>query len=53
MKTTIIGLLAAAASAIQSIVQQGKSIEDWKTWILPACLAALGFLSAETNQNDE
>lgn len=49
MKTTILGLLAAIAAAIQSVVQQGNSIEDWKTWVLPVTLAALGFLSKDTS----
>ena len=47
MNTTIVGLLAAIFAAIQSIVQQGNSIEDWKTWALPAALAALGFLAKD------
>lgn len=49
MKTTIIGLLAAAAAVIQSHVQEGKDLSDWKTWILPVALAALGYLSKDTN----
>lgn len=48
MKTTIIGLLAAVASSIQGIVQQGNSVEDWKTWILPVTLAILGYLAKDT-----
>jgi hypothetical protein len=47
MKTTVIGLLAAVAAAIQNVVQNGAEITDWKTWILPATLAALGYLAAE------
>jgi len=49
MKTTIIGLLAAAAAAIQATLQQGASIEDWKTWILPVTLAVLGYLAKDAN----
>jgi len=45
MKTTILGLLAAAAAAIQATVQDGHSLVDWKTWILPVSLAVLGYLS--------
>ena len=48
MKTTIVGLLAAAAAAIQATVQNGASLDDWKTWILPASLAVLGFLAKDT-----
>lgn len=51
MKTTIIGLLCAAAAAIQGIVQQGHSIEDWKTWILPVTLAILGYLAKDSTAN--
>lgn len=47
MKTTIIGLLAAAAAAIQSTVQGGAQLTDWKTWILPATLAALGYIAKD------
>lgn len=46
-KTTIIGLLAAAAAAIQIVVQQGKDITDWKTWLLPVTLAILGYLAKD------
>jgi hypothetical protein len=48
MKTTLIGLLAAAAAAIQTTVQDGNSIVDWKTWILPVSLAILGYLAKDT-----
>ena len=47
MKTTIFGLLAAVAAAIQGIVQQGHSSDDWKTWILPVTLAVLGYLAKD------
>ena len=53
MNTTIVGLLAAIFAAIQSIVQQGNSIEDWKTWALPAALAALVFSLKTKNQRYE
>lgn len=48
MKTTIIGLLAAIAAAVQIVVQQGGSLTDWKTWVLPASLAALGYLAKDS-----
>jgi len=47
MKTTILGLLAAVAATIQTTVQQGHSLADWKTWILPVSLAVLGYLSKD------
>jgi len=48
MKTTLIGLLAAAAAAIQTTVQDGHSLDDWKTWILPVSLAVLGYLANDS-----
>jgi hypothetical protein len=53
MKTTLIGLLAAVAAAIQGIVQQGHAIEDWKTWVLPVTLAVLGYLAKDSTPNQE
>ena len=49
MKTTFIGLLAAAADVIQSHVQQGYSLLDWKTWIVPVFLALLGYVAKDIN----
>ena len=49
MKTTILGLLAAVAAAIQATVQDGHSLDDWKTWILPVSLAILGYLSSDSS----
>lgn len=48
MKTTIIGLLAAAAAALQNTVQNGAQLTDWKTWVLPVMLAALGYLAKDS-----
>ena len=53
MKTTLIGLLCAAAAAIQGIVQQGHAIEDWKTWALPVALAVLGYLAKDSAPTQE
>ena len=53
MKTTIIGLLAAAAAALQNIVQQGHAVEDWKTWVLPVTLAVLGYLAKDAAPTQE
>jgi hypothetical protein len=47
-KTTIIGLLAAAAAAIQNSVQNGAQLTDWKTWILPVALAVLGYVAKDS-----
>jgi hypothetical protein len=46
--TTLLGILGAIAAAIQIIEQQGGKIEDWKTWILPAALAALGYFAKDS-----
>lgn len=46
-KTTAAGALAAAATAITLIVQQGHSVTDWKTWILPAAMAMLGYVAKD------
>ena len=49
-KTTIIGALAAVACAINLVVQQGASVTDWKTWIMPATLALLGVLAKDSSK---
>ena len=41
-KTTIVGAALAALVAIQT-----ASLADWKTWLLPALIAALGVLSKD------
>jgi hypothetical protein len=43
MKTTIIGLLAAAAAALQTSIQSGASLLDWQSWIFPVTIALLGY----------
>jgi hypothetical protein len=52
-QTTVAGALAAAATAITLIVQQGNSITDWKTWILPAAIAIFGFVSGDQKPVDK
>lgn len=47
IKTTLAGALLATACAINLVVQQGASIEDWKTWIMPASLALLGYMAKD------
>lgn len=46
-KTSIAGLVGAVAVAITDCVQNGHSLLEWKVWIIPAALAALGFLSKD------
>lgn len=47
MKTTIIGLLLAAATAIQTFVQAGHSLLDWKGWVIPVVIAVFGYVSED------
>ena len=47
MKTTIIGLLSAAALVLQAHLQSGHTLEDWKTWLPAVCIAALGYLAGD------
>lgn len=46
-KTTLAGAVAAVAAVITSVVQEGASLTDWKTWIVPAALALLGYLAGD------
>lgn len=48
-KTTIMGFLAAFAAILTDVLQKGASLEDWKTWLLPVCLAALGIVAKDWN----
>jgi len=50
MKTTIFGLLGAAAYAVQTSVQAGNSLLDWKSWIVPVCVALLGYSAQDFNK---
>lgn len=44
-KTTLAGALGAAAVVIRDVVGAGASPADWKTWLLPAAIALLGYLA--------
>lgn len=48
-KTTLVGALAAAVSAIAIFQQNGGELDDWKVWIIPALVAAMGVLSKDFN----
>lgn len=48
-KTTIIGTALAACYVLQTTLQAGNSLADWKTWIVPVLLAALGYLAKDSN----
>jgi len=47
MKTSIIGLFLAAVTAIQTSVQSGHSLLDWKSWLVPVGLALLGYHASD------
>lgn len=47
-KTTIIGALLAAVSAIAIYQESGGDLADWKQYTIPALLALLGYLSKDT-----
>ena len=47
MKTTLLGLLSAAALVLQTHLQAGRPLDDWKTWLPAVCIAALGFLAGD------
>jgi len=49
-KTTIIGALLAAVSAIAIYQQSGGDLADWKQYTIPALLALLGYLAKDTQR---
>jgi len=52
MKTTLLGLLSAAALVLQTHLQAGRPLEDRKTWLPAVCIAALGFLASDSGNED-
>ena len=48
MKTTIAGIAGALLVVFQQIYQAGRSIDDWKTYIVPAVIAVLGVLAKDS-----
>ena len=51
-QTTIAGALLAALVAVQES-SAGKDLTDWRSWILPASIALLGFLSRDAGRSTE
>ncbi len=47
-KTTLLGALAAVATAIQTQAMVGN-LGDWRLWILPALLAGWGAVQKDHN----
>lgn len=50
MKTTLAGLLTAALYALNDVLQHGAKLEDWKTWIVPVGIAALGYFAKDATR---
>ena len=46
-KTTIIGAIFAALTAIQTYQSNGGNLDDWKLWVFPTLIAAFGFLAKD------
>jgi len=51
-QTTLAGALLAALIAAQE-ASAGKDLADWHSWILPASIALLGFLSRDAGRSTE
>lgn len=51
-QTTLVGALLAGAIAMQEAAN-GKDLADWRSWILPVSIAALGFLARDANKSTE
>lgn len=41
---TIVGAILAAAVAANDILNNGADVSAWQTWLLPAIIAALGYV---------
>lgn len=52
MKTTLLGLFGAAAAAIQTSIQSGHALLDWKSWIFPVAIALLGYHAQDATKNN-
>ena len=50
MKTTLLGLTSAFAAALQTSVQGGASLLDWKSWIFPVTIALLGYHAKDSSK---
>jgi len=51
-QTTLAGALLAALIAAQE-ASAGKDLSDWKSWVLPASIALLGFLARDAGRSTE
>ena len=46
-KTTLLGAVGSAISAITLYAQSGGDLGDWKLYVVPAVIAAFGFVSKD------
>lgn len=51
-QTTLVGVLLAALITLQEATN-GKDLADWKAWVLPVSIAALGFLARDAGRSTE
>ncbi len=51
-KTTIAGALLAGALVLQTHLQAGHALDDWKTWLAPVCIGIFGFLARDKKQSN-
>ena len=47
MKTTIIGLGTAVVLSVQLAIQNGGSLLDWKTLVVPVGIALMGYFTKD------
>jgi hypothetical protein len=46
-KTTLLGAVGAALTAVTIYVQNGGDLADWKLYAIPALVAAFGYVSKD------
>jgi len=46
-RTTLIGAITAAVSAVIVYVQSGGDLTDWKLYVIPSLLAAWGYYTKD------
>lgn len=46
-RTTILGSVFAALTFIQTFQANGGNLNDWKLWLIPAVIAALGYVAKD------
>jgi len=46
-KTTLLGAFSAAVAAITLYTQSGGNLSDWKLYVVPALLAAWGYVQKD------